>query len=44
MDYGKHRQVAAPGERQHEWIEASCASPEQSVRDMIDDADGSRLR
>src|SRR5690242_17088000 len=36
MNYGKHRQAAAPGERQHERIEVSCAEAKQSVRGAVD--------
>src|SRR5437660_4624148 len=32
INYGKHRQASAPGERQHEWIEVPYADAEQSVR------------
>ncbi len=43
MNYGKHRQAAAPGERQHERIEASYADAKQSAGGAVNSSYNWRL-
>src|SRR5437660_5148696 len=43
IDYGKHRQAGAPGERQQERVEVPYADAEQSVRCAVDSSHNRRL-